>query len=281
MEEALSEFIHALARPTSLHRLLPLALAALVLAAGLGATLTPRTTAAEPDERELAHFMWAMAGQESNWDYYARNSASGAFGKYQIMPFNWPVWADHYLGDGRADQTPYNQEKVASGKLRDLYGWLGSWKRVAYWWLTGRSDKNEKRWSAYARGYVGNIMALRRKAPDGGSAMPAKTSSRPSEGDWRRSGSEQRLRLKVGGEAWPARGRLRGGQVLKVRAVSRAKGGERWLQVVTADGRLGWLRQRRTVPARKPAAPQRYHDVKDEGESSIEPGRKQVRPRPR
>ncbi len=43
--------------------------------------------------------MWAMAGQESGWDYYARNASSGAFGKYQIMPFNWPVWADEYLGD--------------------------------------------------------------------------------------------------------------------------------------------------------------------------------------
>ena len=109
--------------------------------------------------------MWAMAGQESGWDYYARNASSGAFGKYQIMPFNWPVWAAQYLGDRRADQTPWNQEMVAYGKLRDLYGWLGTWKRVAYWWLTGSTDRDERRWSGYARGYVEQHHALARPGP--------------------------------------------------------------------------------------------------------------------
>ena len=218
-----------------------------------------------------------MAGQESGWDYYARNTASGAFGKYQIMPFNWPVWAEKYLGDRQADQTPYNQEQVAYGKLRDLYTWLGSWKRVAYWWLTGSSEKNEKRWSSYAKGYVRNIMQLRKKAPTTQS-LPSKTSSRAVKGDWRRSAEEQQLQLKPGGRSWPERGRLRDGQVLKVKADRKTVRGIRWIQVVTADGRLGWLKQSRTVPAHKPRTPARWSDVKDRGESV---DRSQVRPRPR
>ena len=139
-------------------------------------------------------------------DYYARNASSGAFGKYQIMPFNWPAWAKTYLGDAQADQTPWNQEKVAFGKLRDLYGWLGSWKRVAYWWLTGSSERRERRWSAYARGYVRNIMRLRARAPRDGGIKPARTSSRPGRGDWRRSAIRQRLRVEPGGRAWSRRG---------------------------------------------------------------------------
>ena len=258
-----------------------IALLALLIAfvvAGLGFASRPGLAAAPPDRGDQLRFMWAMAGQESGWDYYARNNSSGAFGKYQIMPFNWPSWSHEYLGDRHADQTPYNQEKVAFGKLRDLYTWLGSWRRVAYWWLTGSSEKNEKKWSSYAKGYVSTIMQQRKKAPPGGSKLPSKTSSRAEADDWRRSGEEQKLHLAVGGKAWPGRGRLRDGQVLKVRASRRTADGIRWVRVVTADGRLGWLKQSRTVPAHKPASPARWRDVKDDGTRA---GRQQVRPRPR
>jgi len=271
----------ALARRTPIRRLLALFLVGLFAAASVGLTRGESVAAGAPDHREQMRFMWAMAGQESGWDYYARNSSSGAFGKYQIMPFNWPVWAAQYLGDARADQTPYNQEKVAYGKLRDLYGWLGSWKRVAYWWLTGRTDRNEKKWSSYARGYVTNIMRLRRKAPAGGFATPARTTSGSSKGDWRRSASKQRLHLGVHGRAWPKRGLLRDGQVLKVKAARTTGRGERWIRVVTADGRLGWLKQLRTVPAKRPASPRRWADVDDEGRAALRRDRSRVRPRPR
>jgi hypothetical protein len=224
--------------------------------------------------------MWAMAQRESNADYYARNPSSGAFGKYQIMPFNWPVWAAEYLGDRRADQTPHNQEKVAHGKLSDLYRWLGSWKRVAYWWLTGSSDGNERRWSAYARGYVTDIMRLRKRAPSSGLTMPARTSSRSKAGDWRRSGSDTRLRLDAAARAWPRKGKIRDGQVLRVRATQRAGNGDRWIAVVTADGRLGWLPQLSTVPARRPATPSRWADVRERSPGSGRHDRSMVRPRP-
>jgi hypothetical protein len=267
----------AQASPVARH-LVSLTLALVVAVAAVGLSTSPGRAAAAPDRAEQLRFMWAMAGQESGWDYYARNGASGAFGRYQIMPFNWPVWARQYLGDGRADQTPYNQEVVAFGKLHDLYGWLGSWKRVAYWWLTGSSEKNEKKWSGYAKGYVSNIMRLRRKAPPNGAPLPPRTSSRADSGDWRRSGLGQKLRSSVRGNVWSARGWVRGGEVLKVRSVKALGSGRRWIQVVTVDGRLGWLRQPSTVPAHKPSAARLWNDVRDEGRPV---DRKAVRPRPR
>ncbi len=273
--------VRTLARPALVGRWLSLLLASSLVATMLGVATVRPAEAGAPGHRDQLRFMWAMAGQESGWDYYARNSTSGAFGKYQIMPFNWPVWAEQYLGDRRADQTPFNQEKVAYGKLRDLYRWLGSWKRVAYWWLTGRTDRNEKHWSSYARGYVTNIMRLRKRAPSSGSAMPPRTSSRPDKGDWRRAADTHKLRLSVGGRAWPAGGRVRDGQVVKVKAVKTTPRGEVWVKVVTADGRLGWMKQRSTLPSAKPRSPARWADVKDRGGSERKRDRKGVRPRPR
>jgi hypothetical protein len=267
----------------SLRRLVPVSLGILVLAtSGMLAAGSPMEARKRvPSREEQLRLMWAMAGQESGWDYYARNRTSGAYGKYQIMPFNWPAWAQTYLGSREADQTPWNQERVAYGKLRDLHGWLGSWRRVAYWWLTGSSERNEKRWSAYARGYVANIMRLRKRAPQGGGGMPSRAASSPSRGDWRIVVGSQRLRLGPAGRVWPARGRLLDGQVLKVRRVKVVASGVRWLRVVSADGRLGWLRQQRSVPARRPARAVRWDTVRDRGAQVRRQDRSLVRPRPR
>lgn len=118
----------------------------------------------------LKAFMWAVGKVESGGRYNARNPASGAYGKYQIMPSNWPSWAGRYLGNSRAKQTPQNQEKVAAGKFTSLYKSLGSWRRVAYWWLTG--SKRTSGWNAYATRYVDKVMRLYKKAggADGGAA---------------------------------------------------------------------------------------------------------------
>ena len=254
----------------ALRRLIPLSLLLVLAGTAVGVDTHPGAAANGPDRDAQLRFMWAMAGQESGWDYYARNASSGAYGKYQIMPFNCPVWAEKYLGDRHAEQTPWNQEQVAYGKLRDLHIWLGSWKRVAYWWLTGSTEKDQRRWSDYATDYVTDIMALRKRAPSQWK-MPKPTSSKARKGDWRRSAAEQKLRRSPGGAVWSARGALRDGQVLKVRATAR-RGGLRWIGVVTADGRLGWLKQLRTVPAHHPNKPRRWRDVTDRG---------QVRPRPK
>ncbi len=110
----------------------------------------------------LAEFMGGLAEIESGGNYAARNRSSGAFGKYQIMPFNWPAWAQRYLGKRSAKPTPANQDRVAAGKLSELYRGLGSWDRTAYWWLTGKRGP-QTTWSKYAAHYVDGVMVGYRK----------------------------------------------------------------------------------------------------------------------
>ncbi len=105
----------------------------------------------------LIRFREAVGQIESGGNYTARNPTSGAYGKYQIMPSNWPSWASAYLGDPGASWSPSNQDTVASGKMTSLYRWLGSWRRVAYWWLTGSSKTSG--WTSYATNYVNKVMA--------------------------------------------------------------------------------------------------------------------------
>jgi hypothetical protein len=233
-----------------------------------------------PGHAEQLRFMWAMAGQESGWDYYARNRTSGAFGKYQIMPFNWPVWAESFLGDARADQTPFNQEKVAYGKIRELYAWLGTWKRVAYWWLTGDTEADERRWSSYALGYVKTIMELRRRAPQDGGPMPARTTAQPARGDWRRAVGTSRLHVGVSGRSWTRRGVIDDGHVVRVHHATTKPNGVRWLAILTRDGRLGWLPQSSTLPAERPPRAARWQDIRVRADAEP-PDRRLTRPRPR
>lgn len=127
------------------------ALATIILIGVIG----PAATLAS-DPPGLSRFMAAIATVETHGDYYARNSSSGAYGKYQIMPASWRAWADRYLGSAYATPTPANQEIVATAKFRALYDWLGSWRRVAYWWLTGSSRTSG--WSYAATRYVSRVM---------------------------------------------------------------------------------------------------------------------------
>lgn len=133
---------------------------ALVLAglvASLAVGVMPAPSAAHAPG--ITTFMYAVGQVESNGRYDARNPTSGAYGKYQIMPANWPSWAARYLGDRTAPQTPRNQEIVARGKMHDLYHWLGSWRQVAHWWLTGRDGRGVA-WSGVATHYVAKVMAI-------------------------------------------------------------------------------------------------------------------------
>jgi hypothetical protein len=149
----------------------PLALALLTALAALAVPVSAadpkRAAAPEPTPPGLAEFMGGLAQQESGGRYNARNASSGAFGKYQIMPFNWPSWARRYLRHSGAPQSPKNQERVAAGRLTDLYRAYGAWERTAYWWLTGKKGPRST-WSKYATHYVDNVMAgyrLRRATP--------------------------------------------------------------------------------------------------------------------
>jgi Transglycosylase SLT domain len=132
--------------------------------------LAPTATLAS-DPPGLSRFMYAMGRVESGGNYYARNASSGAYGKYQIMPSNWPSWALRYIGSSSAKPTPQNQEIVAAGKFRTLYRGLESWRRVAYWWLTGSSQTSG--WSTYATNYVSRVMTIYRSAPVAPVAPPS------------------------------------------------------------------------------------------------------------
>jgi hypothetical protein len=137
--------------------------------------LVPQTPAVGHEPDGLDRFMEAVGQVESGGRYHARNRSSGAYGKYQIMPSSWRGWARLYLGDANAPRTPANQEIVARAKMTALYRWLGDWRRVAHWWLTG-SSRTETLWSTTARRYVAKVMKAYREGP----AVPA-ASVEPAE----------------------------------------------------------------------------------------------------
>jgi hypothetical protein len=140
-----------------LHGRLKAVFAAILATIILVGILAPATTLAS-DPPGLSRFMYAVGRVESGGSYTARNPTTGAYGKYQIMPASWRAWASQYLGSAYAPQTPANQELVATAKFKSLFRWLGLWRRVAYWWLTG-SDQTSG-WSTYATSYVGRVMDI-------------------------------------------------------------------------------------------------------------------------
>jgi hypothetical protein len=145
---------------------------------------TSSTSSTSSKATSVDAFMRSIAVSESGGNYSATNKSSGAYGKYQIMPANWPSWAAKYLGDGSAPTTPENQEKVARGKMLDLYKWLGSWDRVAHWWLTGSSDPNKANWSASSTRYVNAVMGRLGSAPiaTGGTTKLGTTATAAAKG---------------------------------------------------------------------------------------------------
>ena len=141
----------------------------------VGAIVPAATFASDPPG--LARFMYALGKVESGGDYFARNDSSGAYGKYQIMPASWRGWAARYLHDANARPTPANQEIVASAKLRALQAGLGSWRRTAYWWLTGSSRTSG--WSSYATRYVLRVMGYYASTTDAAVAAMKKPTPEP------------------------------------------------------------------------------------------------------
>ena len=139
-------------------RAVPVALLAAVLIVSIVPAPASTTTAPAGINR----FLYALGQVESGGNYQARNARSGAYGKYQIMPSNWPVWARLYIGTSSAPQSPANQERVARGKVTALYRWLDTWPNVAHWWLTGSGETNHALWSASSRTYVSRLMAIYR-----------------------------------------------------------------------------------------------------------------------
>ena len=148
-----------------------------LLVATLIVALIPAASTSAASPPDLNRFLYALGQVESGGDYNALNLKSGAYGKYQIMPANWPGWAKLYIGSSTASQSPTNQEKVARGKVTALWHWLDSWPNVAHWWLTGSGERDQALWSAYSKRYVANVMAIYKatsKADAAAAAVPPK-----------------------------------------------------------------------------------------------------------
>ena len=85
----------------------------------------------------LDAFMAAISGQESGGDYDVTNADSGAHGRFQIMPENWPSWAAEAGLGADAPKTAANQDKVAAFKMQQYYNQTGNWADVASIWYSG------------------------------------------------------------------------------------------------------------------------------------------------
>ena len=137
-----------------------------IVAAAVIASIIPAAASSASAPPGINRFLYALGQVESGGRYDARNASSGAYGKYQIMPANWPAWAKLYIGSSSAPQTPANQERVARGKVTDLYRWLDTWQNVAHWWLTGSSERHRSRGPPRQRPTSLKIMALYRATTD-------------------------------------------------------------------------------------------------------------------
>ena len=91
---------------------------------------------AAPQTDEFEALVNAIGGQESEGSggYNAVNGRTGASGKYQIMPSNWPSWAEEAGLSADAPMTPENQEIVARHKLREYYDKYGAHGAAIAWY---------------------------------------------------------------------------------------------------------------------------------------------------
>jgi hypothetical protein len=92
-------------------------------------------------------FLNAISGQESGGDYEAVNGRTGAAGKYQIMPENWPSWSEQAGLPPNSPMTPGNQEIVAQYKLHEYYTKYGA-RGAAIAWYAGEGAVD---YSEYAK----------------------------------------------------------------------------------------------------------------------------------
>lgn len=210
-------------------------------------------------QMNVEQFMTGLACIESSGRYTARNNFSGAYGKYQIMPRNWTVWAGRFLRDRAAQPTPENQEIVARAKIERLHDKRGSWRRVAYWWLTGNSIADESRWTAKARRYVNRVMAIAERAatPRLASRVPARCAPRLPEG-FTAAGVLEVVAVRARavyvrrgpGVDNRATAIVRRGDELRVLDRTQLSSGRVWIHVQRPNGRLGWVAGWLTRPVR-------------------------------
>jgi hypothetical protein len=207
---------------------------------------------------DIDHFMTGLACVESGGRYDALNPRSKALGKYQFMPRIWVAWAGRYLGNRWARPTPRNQEFVARQRIIDLYELHGDWRLVAHWWRTGNAPRDESRWTAGSKKYVGRIMTIAGRASSPSLRGDVHDRCFPRDLGQPRVRTEPWPRVVVtGGSVNLRRGPgaahrvfevAHRGDRLAVLGRARDGNGRRWLQVGLKDGRRGWLAAWYTAP---------------------------------
>ena len=213
---------------------------------------------------DLHEFMTGLACVESSGKFTAVNERSGAIGKYQIMPRNWPAWSARYLRDRWAQPTPRNQEFVARERVKALYELHGSWRLVAKWWRTGNAEADESLWTQASRNYVDRVMRWARWA-----ATPRLMHLVP-DACFPKDIRDPEIRSEPWPRAWVKGGRIyvRQGAGVEHRAFDVIKRGTRlavlgsgidahgqpWLRVGLRDGSVGWVSAWYTTTVRPQAA---------------------------
>ena len=92
---------------------------------------------------DFENLLTSFGIQESGGNYNAKNGRTGASGKYQILPSNWPSWSQEAGLPAGAEMTPENQEIVARFKLKQYYDKYGA-AGAAVAWYSG--ETNAQRW---------------------------------------------------------------------------------------------------------------------------------------
>jgi hypothetical protein len=157
--------------------------AAVQLAGGLGAQLggTGSSIAGGGTPSTVNALVSALGGQESGsptaGGYGAVNPDSGATGRFQIMPSNWPSWSQAAGLGPNAPMTPQNQEIVARNQISQyLSDGGGDPAYVAVAWYAGeatakafQADPTNPKWqkpqgkypsiASYAQSITGKMAA--------------------------------------------------------------------------------------------------------------------------
>lgn len=79
-------------------------------------------------------------GQSESGGKYDAKGKSGEYGAYQFTKPTWTAWATKFLGDGNAEMTPENQDKVAYSQIKEWGSQGYKPAQIASLWNSGKPD---------------------------------------------------------------------------------------------------------------------------------------------
>lgn len=105
----------------------------------------------------VATFMRALGSQFGG----KKVDQLGGVNRFGVDKEQWKAWAQQFLGDASARQSPKNMELVVRSKLTELHKTYGSWALVADWWANGSLTGNGVTdWSGGTREFVDSIWRM-------------------------------------------------------------------------------------------------------------------------